>query len=357
MAATMKDIARRTGLGLATISSYFNGGNVREKNRKKIEEAIEELHYEVNEVARGLKTNATKTIGVVIPELDMIFCTEIIIGMEDILRNHGYATIVCDCRTDKLLEKEAVEFLMRKRVDGIINMPVDSAGNHLKAFQRTGKPIILIDRMIQDISCDCVLVDNEQAAMDAVELLFANGHRSIGIIGGPSDVFTAQERMAGYFKAHQKHGVAVENALIYHGDYTIQGGVRGIEELVKRNPQMTAVFVTNYEMTMGAVIGVNELGIHLPDELSLIGFDNLQFARACNPKLTLVSQPTDRIAREVARIMLDRLEGSHSDEQQESGNVPGNIRRHRTSDGHIIEKLQTEMILGKSVACLAKCMP
>ena len=149
MAATMKDIARRTGLGLATISSYFNGGNVREKNRIKIEEAIEELHYEVNEVARGLKTNATRTIGVVIPELNNTFCAEIITGMEDVLRSHGYATIVCDCRTDKKLEREAVEFLTRRRVDGIINMPVDEEGNHLKRFQKTGKPIVLIDRKIQ----------------------------------------------------------------------------------------------------------------------------------------------------------------------------------------------------------------
>ena len=136
MAATMKDIARRTGLGLATISSYFNGGNVREKNRVKIEEAIQELHYEVNEVARGLKTNATKTIGVVIPELNNTFCAEIITEMEDVLRSHGYATIVCDCRTDKKLERDAVEFLSRKRVDGIISMPVDAEGNHLKKFQK-----------------------------------------------------------------------------------------------------------------------------------------------------------------------------------------------------------------------------
>lgn len=162
MAATMKDIARRTGLGLATISSYFNGGNVREKNRIKIEEAIEELHYEVNEVARGLKTNATRTIGVVIPELNNTFCAEIITGMEDVLRSHGYATIVCDCRTDKKLEREAVEFLTRRRVDGIINMPVDEEGNHLKRFQKTGKPIVLIDRKIQGINCDSVLVDNKK---------------------------------------------------------------------------------------------------------------------------------------------------------------------------------------------------
>ena len=335
MAATMKDIARRTGLGLATISSYFNGGNVREKNRIKIEEAIEELHYEVNEVARGLKTNATKTIGVVIPELNNTFCAEIITGMEDVLRSHGYATIVCDCRTDKELEQEAVEFLIRRRVDGIINMPVDEEGNHLRKFQKTGKPIVLIDRKIQEISCDSVLVDNEKAAEDAVELFIRKGHKSIGIIGGPEGISTAQERLAGYRMALEKAGIPCRESLIYHGDYTIQGGVRGLEELVRKNPDMTAVFVTNYEMTMGAMIGVNELGIQIPKQLSVIGFDNLQFARACNPKLTIVSQPTDGIAKEVARIMLKHLEN-----------------REKENEEFFTEKLQTEIIEGKSVSTL-----
>lgn len=334
MAATMKDIARHTGLGLATISSYFNGGNVREKNRIKIEAAIEELHYEVNEVARGLKTNATKTIGVVIPELNNTFCAEIITGMEDILRSHGYATIVCDCRTDKKLEKEAVEFLIRKRVDGIINMPVDGEGNHLKKFQKTGKPIVLIDRSIQGVECDSVLVDNQKAAADAVEIFLQNGHKNIGIIGGPKDVFTAQERLEGYKKALFKAGIPVRDSLISHGDYTIQGGVRELEKLIQNNPDMTAVFVTNYEMTMGAIIGVNELGIRVPEQLSVIGFDNLQFARACNPKLTIVSQPTEKIAHEVAGIILDRLN------QEEKEKKP------------VSEKLCTEMIRGRSVAVL-----
>lgn len=335
MAATMKDIAKQTGLGLATISSYFNGGNVREKNRIKIEMAIRELHYEVNEVARGLKTNATHTIGVVIPELNNIFCTEIITVMEDILRSHGYATIVCDCRTDKELEKEAMEFLMRKRVDGIINMPVDTQGENLLEFQKTGRPIVLIDRQVQGISCDCVLVDNQKAAEDAVSLLLEHGHREIGIISGPREVYTARERLAGYAAAHQKYKVPVQESLIYHGDYTIQGGAKGVEKLVRQNPHMTAVFVTNYEMTMGAVIGGNELGIRIPEELSLVGFDNLQFARACTPKLTIVSQPTEGIAREVAGIMLKRLEEGAAEEEPAE---------------HVTEKLQTEIIMGKSVA-------
>ena len=335
MAATMKDIARQTGLGLATISSYFNGGNVREKNRIKIEAAIEELHYEVHEVARGLKTNATRTIGVVIPELNNTFCAEIITGMEDVLRSHGYATIVCDCRTDRKLEQEAVEFLIRRRVDGIINMPVDEEGKHLRKFQKTGKPIVLIDRRIQGISCDSVLVDNRKAAEDAVQCFIKNGHRNIGIIGGPEGIFTAQERLAGYSKALKEAGIPIRGSLIFHGDYTIQGGVRGLEELVRSNPDMTAVFVTNYEMTMGAMIGVNELGIKIPEQLSVIGFDNLQFARACNPKLTIVSQPTDGIAREVARIMLEHLENGKQENEE-----------------CFSEKLQTEIIEGKSVSFL-----
>ena len=133
----------------------------------------------------------------------------------------------------------------------------------------------------------------------------------------------------------EKAGIPVRESLICHGDYTIQGGVQSLEELVQKNPDMTAVFVTNYEMTMGAMIGVNELGIQIPEQLSVIGFDNLQFARACNPKLTIVSQPTDGIAREVARIMLEHLENGKKE-----------------SEDFFTEKLQTEIIEGKSVNTL-----
>ncbi len=185
MAATIKDIARATGLGLATISSYLNGGNVREKNRIKIQKAIEELHFEVNETARGLRTNLTRTVGVVIPELTMVFCAEIITAMEDILRNHGYATIVCDCRTDAKREREAVEFLVHKRVDGLINMPVDKTGEHLEAFRQTGKPLVLIDRKLQG---RCLRQhpggQPERGVSGHPPCMTELGHREIGLVVG-----------------------------------------------------------------------------------------------------------------------------------------------------------------------------
>ena len=149
-----------------------------------------------------------------------------------------------------------------------------------------------------------------------MRVFFQAGHRKIGIIGGPEEISTAQERLQGYRNAYEKENIPVRESLIYHGDYTIQGGVQGIEKLVADNPDMTAVFVTNYEMTMGAVIGMNELGLKIPEQLSVIGFDNLQFARACNPKLTIVSQPTDGIAREVARIMLEHLENGKKESEE-----------------------------------------
>ncbi|MFV0466194.1 MAG: LacI family DNA-binding transcriptional regulator [Lachnospiraceae bacterium] len=335
MAATVKDIAKHTGLGLATISSYLNGGHVREGNRIKIEEAIADLHFEVNEVARGLKTNSTKTIGVVIPELNSIFCAQIITAMEDILRTNGYATMICDCRTNKELEKEAVEFLLRKRVDGIINMPVNSDGSHLEGFLNSGRPIVLIDRKINGLDCDSILVDNLTASREAVTYLIERGHRNIGIISGPDDIFTAQERLVGYRLALMEAGIEPKDSLVEAGDFTINGGSLSLKELIRRNPDMTAVFVTNYEMTMGAVIGANELGIRMPNQLSMIGFDHAEFAKACNPRLTIVTQPMEEIARHVADLILKRIN-----------------EKDRELRMHEVLKLQTKLLEGESVANL-----
>nr|WP_294495473.1 LacI family DNA-binding transcriptional regulator [uncultured Mediterraneibacter sp.] len=312
MGATMKDIAKCTGLGLATISSYLNGGNVREKNRVKIEEAIRELHFEVNEVARGLKTNRTKTIGIILPELNNIFFAEIITGAEDILRSHGYATMICDCRSDAEREREAVDFLYHRRVDGLIVMPTGASDSVFQKFIRAGKPIVMIDRKMKGISCDCILVDNQGAAEDAVNRLIRSGHKKIGMIAGPDDVYTARERQRGYQKAIQNNKIISNDSLIARGNYTIAGGAAAMRKLREANPDMTAVFISNYEMMVGAMMEINDLNIRVPDELSVIGFDNVDFAKASVPKLSIVTQPTARIAQEAADTLIKRLEGSLS---------------------------------------------
>lgn len=314
MAATMKDIARETGLGLATISSYFNGGNVREKNRIKIEAAIASLHFEVNETARGLKTNRTHIIGIVIPELNNIFCAEIISEAEDILRKNGYATMLCDCRTDVHREEEAVEFLARRRVDGLLLMPSGESGGAIRLFQKQKKPVVLIDRKPAGVCCDSVLSDNAGAAREAVRQFIASGHRKIGLICGPEEIYTARERKRGFFEALTKAGIEPDVTMTACGDYTIHGGARAVRELRERHPEMTAVLISNYEMTVGAMIEINESGISVPDALSVIGFDNPDFARACSPRLSILTQPTREIAGEAVRMLLERLENGEKEE-------------------------------------------
>ena len=321
MAATVKDIATRAGCGVATVSSYLNGGNVRPKNRAKIEAAIGELHYEVNETARQLKTNRTKMIGAVIPELNSTFCARVLSEIEDILRQHGYAMLVCDCRTDSAREREAVDFLLKRRVDGLVVLPVDATGNNLRKFIRTEKPVVLIDRQIEGLDVDSVCVDNRAAIRSAVDLLVKKGHTHIGMIAGPEEINAARQRMRGYREACEKNGIVCAEDYIFHGDDSIESGTCGIETLRQMHPEMTAVVISNYRMTIGA----NESGIEIPGELSVVGFDNPQFARAVHPKLTIINQPVDEIGEKAAEIMLQRL-GEIGD--AENGESDASARRH-----------------------------
>ena len=308
MAATIKDIARETGLGLATISSYLNGGNVREKNRIKIEEAIEKLHYEVNETARGLKTDRTQTIGVVIPELNSSFCTKILSAVEDQMQDLGYGMIISDCRTDKDREKEAVEFLMRKRVDILLNIPVDETGAHLRPFLESGKPVILLDREIPGLGCDVVESDNYEALYLATGLLTGKGHRRIAAIAGSENNYATRERRRGFIDACRFAGIAEKDIRIVEGNDTIEGAAAAVRSLLCEELDLTGLVVTSNAMTIGTLIGLNEMGISIPDQISVVGFDNRHFARACRPMLSIVNQPETELANQIVRLMKKRLE-------------------------------------------------
>ena len=312
MATTMKDLSRETGLGLATISKYFNGGTVREKNRLLIEAAVKKLRYVPNEVARSLKTQQTRVIGVIIPELNNAFITSIISSMEDILRQKDYAVIVCDCRSDPKREKEAVEFLLHRRVDGLINMATDPTGAHLKAALNAGVPVLLIDRLIESLrgKVSAVIIDNEHAACQAVRKLTALGHRRIGLILGSPHLYTTDRRLAGYLSALSEAGISPEENYIRYGDYTMDGGFQAAGALLALKRRPTALFVTNFEMTLGAMLALQKNNIRMPDDLSVIGFDKLELFGEIFPDLTLIHQPQTSIGREAANLMLDLL-GNH----------------------------------------------
>ncbi len=308
MAATIKDVAKLAGVGVATISSYINGGNVRDYNRVKIENAIRELNYEANEIARGLKTNKSKTIGIIIPELDSNFYAEICMKIEDILRPLGYAIIITDSRSNKEREDEAIDFLQKKRVDGLIIVPSSKDSTKIKEFVALGYPVVLLDRLLADIDgCACVIIDNMHAAGVATKRLIDAGHKEIGIIIGPEEIYTSSERKKGYRKALEDNNILYKEELVIHGDYTISGGMSATTKLIEQNKDITAVVLTNYDMTIGAIIALNELGIKVPNDLSIIGFDSIDFAKALTPNLEIVVQPLDEIAKNAAEALLLRL--------------------------------------------------
>ena len=290
----------------------MNGGNVLEHNRQLIEEAIDKLDFKVNKIARALKTNRTMTIGVLIPNLENIFCTSIISNIESILLEEGYSTIVCDYKEDPRLEKEKLSFLIDKMVDGIIMMPLAWDGSELEELKAKNIPVVLLDRLIKDVVCDAILVDNLNASYNAVEQLIIRGHKRIGIIIGPKNIYTAQERLKGYLRVHEDYHMEIDPQLIRYGDYYLESGYIQMNELLKIDPPITAVYVTNYEMTLGAIVAINESNVNIPNELSFIGFDNLELARIVKPALSVVVQPMKQIAETIATVLLQRLSGDLS---------------------------------------------
>ncbi len=310
--ATIRDVANYAGVSIATVSKYINGGNVLAENKVLIEEAIEKLNYQVNIMARGLKTNKTMTIGILIPSLTNLFFTTIIASLESIIQTEGYSTIISNYQEDVDLEREKLEFLATRNVDGIIMVPSGQGNLDLITKLNKDTPIILIDRNIEGAQLDAVLTDNINGSYTAVEKFIAKGHRRIGVICGPKEHYTAEERLVGYERVHRDYKLKIDPELIKFGDYQLEGGHRALTQLLDLEVPPTAIFVTNYEMTLGAVIALNEMGVSIPQDVSIIGYDNLELAKLVKPPLSMVIQPMEAIGKTAAQLLLQRLNGDRS---------------------------------------------
>lgn len=305
--ATIKDIAKYTGLALSTISKYLNGGTVREQNRIKIEDALKVLDYRRNEAARSLKTNKTMTIGILIPNLQSSFDTTIIAMVEKELTTAGYSVIICGYHKDSNLEAEKLKFLFNKRVDGLVIVPSGVIHQELHDFQREGRPVVLIDRPLSGFAGDTIIIDNVQAASRAVEYLLSNGHKDIGIITGTEDVYTGHMRLRGYLEAHRDAGVPVDYGLVRYGDWSMDSGCALTHELLVSNRDMSALVVCGDDMGYGAIKALQQSGVRIPEDLSLICFDIFDMAEILRPRMTTVEQPINEIGRLAAALLLQRL--------------------------------------------------
>lgn len=307
MPATIRDIKNRTGLSLATISKYLNGGNVLPRNRVLIEEAIEALHYEVNEIARGLVTNQTKLVGVMVYDIESSFSGTMLhyIGYE--LRNRGYGILICDSCNNEEVEQQNLRFLLSKKVDGILVLPVSLSGRFVEPAREAGVPVVLIDRAFRDAEYDFVGIDNRMAAYRAVNLLIENRHRRIAVM--VSDVeYSGMERLEGCLAAIRGAGLTIPDCYQRLGRHSFEMGYENMKQLLAMEHPPTGVFLGNYETTLGGIMAVNELGLSWPEDISIVGFDDLLVSKVVRPRIFMVVQPMEAVCSKAVEILMKRIE-------------------------------------------------
>lgn len=308
--ATIKDVARMAGVSVSTVSKYMNGGNVRQPNALRIQQAIDALDFRANPFARGLKAHRNGYVGILLPDMTTPFFGNVITAFEKVMREQGYHTLISCYGSNHGLERENFRFLLRNGVEGLLYMPEDlSAGEYFELTAGTAVPIVQVDRNIQGVDSDCVLIKNADAAYMAVSRLIERGHRRIAAVTGPKYVFTAKERQVGYLRALSDFSIPYDDSLFISDENSFATGYRGLEQLMALSEPPTAIFCTNYNITMGLVTALRERGYRIPDDIDVFGFDCADICTMMNPPLPVIHQPEAHMGRLAARYLLDRLRG------------------------------------------------
>ena len=312
--ATIKDVARMAGVSIATVSKYMNGGNVLPENMDAISKAVEALDYRVNPFARSLKTQRSRSIGILIPDMTAPFYGSMITALDKYLREHGYHSLISCYGADHGLERDNLRFLISNGIDGLIYVPEDlTADEFYELTANCNIPVVQVDRMIQGVESDTVLVDNAEAVYKAVSQLIGRGHRRVGIISGPKSVFTAKERQIGYLRALSDHGILYDDQLAISGSNAFETGYRGCETLLKLEDRPTAIITTNYDITIGLFTAARDHGLRIPDDIDIFGFDCVSVCTMMKPPLPVVYQPETEIGQIAGEYIIQRL-GSYSGE-------------------------------------------
>jgi LacI family transcriptional regulator len=302
---TIYDVASEAGVSMATVSRVVNNNpNVKPQTRKKVFEAIERLGYRPNAVARGLASKKTTTVGVVIPDISNSIFAEVARGIEDIANMYHYNIILCNADKKKDKEIRVINTLLEKQVDGLLFMGGEVTDDHLQAFRSSSVPIVLCATTDEKDSIPSVDIDHEAAAFDAVNELIEKGHRRIAMISGTlQDPANGFARYQGYKKALENAGIALDEQYIRIGNYRYESGMEVAKHFLGLPERPTAIFAANDEMAIGAIHTMQDFGISVPDDISIISVDNSRMASMVRPQLTTVAQPMYDIGAVSMRLL------------------------------------------------------
>lgn len=320
MAVTLNDIARKVGVSMSTVSRVLNdkGDDYRisPETQERIFEAARELKYRPNYVARGLRLNKTNTLGLITPDITNPFFAHIVKYIQQFAHRLGYGLIVCNTDEDLSLELEHIDVLFQKRVEGLIAMPVGQGSDHFQEWVSKGRPLVLLDRSLAEVNASSVVVDNYSGAREAVQHLIDLGHKRIAIVQGLPDTYTSVRRLEGYKDALTDNGLPVNEDLIAGGDFRTQTGYLETKILLKLADPPTALFPTSDLLTLGALRAIEEEGLRIPYDISVVAFDDLDFAPFLKCPLTAVRQPREMIGEMAVRLLVEQLEGQDSKARQ-----------------------------------------
>ncbi len=311
MTATIREVAASARVSVATVSRVVSGSphRVSEGTRNRVLAAVERLQYQPNLVARGLKKRVTHTIGLIVPDISNPFFPAIARGIEDVANRAGLAVLLCNTDEDLGKERSYLTLLRKRMVDGLIFATVGANTEHLRMLRRQHIPAVLIARAPDGVEIDAVLVDNRRGAREATEHLLRLGHQRIAFIGGPATVSPAKERHAGYRDALGGAGVRADPLLVVDGAFRAEGGAAAVGELLRRGVRFTAIIAGNDLMAIGAMEELRRRGRRLPEDVAVVGFDDIMFASLVEPPLTTVAQPTYRMGALAMERLLDLIGG------------------------------------------------
>lgn len=296
--ATIKDLSKKSGVGVGTISRYLNGYKVKEKTRVAIELALQDTGYVRNPIARSMKTGKSMMVAVVVPNLANMFSMRVIESIERVLEKEGYSVIVSDCGGDEERQLQKLKVLKHKMVDGFILMPLVRESEKIVSILGS-IPVVLIDRLTDKPIFDSVTVSNFETSYNETKRLLQSGVRKIGIIEGPQNIYTAVERKRGFETALREFGIA--NEYVAKGGYNVEDGYKAMNKLLKYN--LEGIFISNYELTIGAMRAYAESD----QSIKIVGFDSIELSHLINKSIICISQPVEEIGEKAADLLLERM--------------------------------------------------
>lgn len=306
--ATIYQVSEAAGVSLATVSRVMNGNaRVSERTRKKVEDAMASLGYQPNAIAQSLASNRTNSVGLLVSELHGSYFGDLMSTVEQVLKQNGKHVIITAGHVDEKREHEAIEFLKSRRCDALILHAEAVSDEYLKQLVDGNIPVVVINRKVDDLNDNCFVVDNEQGGYLATQAAINAGHKNIGYISGPLFKKDASDRLSGHKRALEEAGIKFEETSMFEGDFHESAGQEGMLHLQKHYPNFTALVCANDEMASGAMTAAREAGFDIPEQLSIVGFDNVLFSRYLYPKLTTISNPIHAMGEMAAYWVLQHV--------------------------------------------------